>query len=90
MQSIRVHQQYPLSEEPSEAANKFFKQFREKFARKNSRENNLNDVFRRMSVCSDPLLLNYYFKIKKNFRKRTPLDPSIIDCLKETGPNQLK
>ena len=76
--------------EPLEANNKFFKQFREHFARKCSREKNLRDVFTRTCASSDPLILNYYFKLKRNNRKRDPFDSDVLALLNPIAPDAMK
>ena len=43
-----------MSEKAQESCNKFIKRYRQDFARKCSREKNLEDVFRRLLVASDP------------------------------------
>ena len=78
-----------FSHEPLESNNKMFRQYRENFARKTSRKDNLYDVFWRTSVCSDPLLLKNVFKFKKNLRKREPFPQSVLDLLKPTGENSM-
>ena len=45
-----------LSEEAAEARNKHFRQFRQNFARKFTRENCNRDIFNRLLLSSDPLL----------------------------------
>lgn len=45
-----------LSEEAQESRNKDFKIYRERFSRKTSRQANLEDVFQRLLVSSDPLI----------------------------------
>lgn len=45
-----------LSEDAQESRNKDIKAFRERFARKFSREPNVQDVFQRLLVSSDPLI----------------------------------
>ena len=82
--------EYGFLKEPAEANNKYFKLFREYFSRKNSRRNNLYDIFFRICASSDPLLLNHYFKIKTSPRYKKTLSPEILDLLKETDPNALK
>lgn len=47
-----------FSEEVQENANKLFKNFREHNARKVSLDKNLEDIFARMLVRSDPFILN--------------------------------
>ena len=79
-----------LSEEPLESGNKIFKRFREQFARKGNRRDNLYDVFWRVSVTSDPLLLNHFFKLKCNHRQKKPLPPKVIALLKEGQKGKLK
>ena len=77
-------------QEPAEANNKVFKRFREHHARKTSREDNLTDVFRRTSICSDPILLRYVFKLKRNLRQHKPHSKIVLDMLKPTDQYQLK
>ena len=76
--------------EPLESGNKIFKKFRDQFARKGNRRDNLFDVFWRVSVCSDPLLLNNFFKLKRNLRQKNPLPKAVIDLLKQTQGGDLK
>ena len=70
--------------EPLESNNKIFKRFREHFARKNSRKNNLYDVFWRVNVSSDPLLLNHFFKLKRNLRQKKPFPQAVINLCTQT------
>ena len=79
-----------LSEEPLESNNKFFKRFRLYFARKNSRENNLRDVFTRICVSSDPLILKWFFKLRQNNRKFHPIPECVKKVWKPTDPYSLK
>ena len=73
-----------------ESNNKMFKRYREYHARKTSRKDNLEDIFRRISVCSDPLILKHAFKIKRNLRKKIPYSKEVSQNLKSTGPYSLK
>lgn len=45
-----------MSEEAQESCNKFFKIYRERFARKNCRKKTMEDVFRRFLISSDPYI----------------------------------
>lgn len=45
-----------MSEEAQESCNKFIKKYRQDFARKSSRIKNMEDVFQRLLVSSDPLI----------------------------------
>lgn len=49
-----------LSEEAAESRNKHFKKFREGFSRKISRKSCNIDVYNRMLLTSDPLLLSMF------------------------------
>ena len=85
--------EYPiswLSEEPLESGNKIFKKFREYFSRKRSRKENLRDVFVRISVSSDPLLLRSFFKIRQNHRKIRPIPDCVKKVWKQADPYALK
>lgn len=53
-----------LSEEPQEARNKHFKKYRSDFSRKTSRKDNLEDIFNRFLISSDPI----FFQIYKKFQ----------------------
>ena len=54
-----------LSEEASEARNKHFRLYRQKYARKFSREACNRDVINRLLLTSDPLLAGIRHKPKK-------------------------
>lgn len=45
-----------MSEEAQEACNKYFKKYRDQFARKNFRQETMKDVFGRFLISSDPLV----------------------------------
>lgn len=45
-----------MSEEAQESCNKYFKKYRENFARKNFRQNTMEDVFGRFLISSDPVI----------------------------------
>ena len=45
-----------MSEDAQESCNKFIKRFREDFARKFSREKNMEDIFLRLTLMSDPFI----------------------------------
>ena len=74
-----------------EANNKVFKMFRERFARKTSREENLQDVFARISACSDPVLLKHFHKMKKIvLREKKSFSPRALDLLKPIDIDYMK
>ena len=79
-----------LSEEPLESNNKFFKRFRSLFARKISRKDNLRDVYARITVSSDPLILKWFFKLRKNNRIFRPIPECVRKVWKATDPFSLK
>ena len=79
-----------LSEEPLESNNKIFKKFRQYFARKSSRKDNLRDVFARICVSSDPLVLKWFFKLRKNNRKSHAVPDCVKKVWKQTDPDSLK
>ena len=54
-----------LSEEPIEAKNKDFGNFREFHARKTAAKANLKDVFMRLYHRSDPIILKKIFKFRR-------------------------
>ena len=71
--------------------NKIFKKFRERFSRKSSRKDTFFDIYFRTTVSSDPIIVDYFFKIKKNLRDKTePFPAVVLKMLKATDPNDLK
>ena len=78
------------SEEPLESNNKIFKKFRVYFARKKSRKDNLRDVFARICVSSDPLVLKWFFKLRTNNRKMRPIPDCVKKVWKQSDPDSLK
>lgn len=60
-----------LGENASEARNKLYKHDRRSHARKNSRLNNLSDVFHRAMDSSDPLFSSLQLKERQNHLKKT-------------------
>ncbi|CAG9765754.1 unnamed protein product [Ceutorhynchus assimilis] len=71
-----------LSEEPQEARNKDFKKFRTDFSRKISRKANLQDVFNRLMLTSDPLFFHIYQTFQKSkLSKKTEKEHLPIDIL---------
>ncbi|CAG9772082.1 unnamed protein product [Ceutorhynchus assimilis] len=71
-----------LSEEPQEARNKDFKKFRTDFSRKISRKANLQDVFNRLMLTSDPLFFYIYQTFQKSkLSKKTEKEHLHIDLL---------
>ena len=69
-----------MSEEPIEASNKDFRNFRQHHARKTSRKANLKDVFMRLYHRSDPLILKKIMKYRTIKRKNNK--PDLPDELK--------
>jgi hypothetical protein len=57
-----------LSEEAQESCNKFIKKYRVDNARKCSRTSNIEDVFKRLLVVSDPLISNHRKLPQKKIR----------------------
>ncbi|CAG9763602.1 unnamed protein product [Ceutorhynchus assimilis] len=71
-----------LSEERQEARNKDFKKFRTDFSRKISRKANLQDVFNRLMLTSDPLFFHIYQTFQKSkLSKKTEKEHLPIDLL---------
>ena len=69
-----------FGEEASEARNKFYKRDREFHARKNSRINNLEDIFNRAMDTSDPVISSISLQYRlKRWHKLTL--PSVIAML---------
>lgn len=73
-----------LSEEAQESRNKDFKAFRQNLARKFSRKKNLEDIFKRFLITSDPLLASK--RVKKTHISR---DVDLTELLNEEGVNTL-
>jgi hypothetical protein len=69
-----------LSEEAQESCNKFIKKYRVDNARKCSRTSNIEDVFKRLLVVSDPLISNHRKLPQKKIRS---LSAEAIQLLKE-------
>lgn len=67
-----------MSEEAQEACNKFIKKNRQDFARKCSRIKNMEDVFLRLMVASDPLITSLR---KLPAKKMKSLSPEAIQLL---------
>ena len=57
-----------LSEEASEATNKYIRMFCLFFTRKNSRENTMTDIFQRLLANSDPFIASLRYSFKKPLR----------------------
>ena len=70
-----------LSEEAQEARNKDIKNFRLNFARKTSRQDNLQDVFNRLLVSSDPVISSLRKTLP--YKSNKPLLPEAVALLKE-------
>lgn len=72
-----------MSEEAQESCNKYIKNYRENFARKFSRAKNLEDVFLRLLVNSDPIISTLRTSPAK---KSLPLLPKALNLLTEVQP----
>lgn len=69
-----------LSEEAQEARNKDFKSYRENFARKTSRTDNLTDIVNRLFISSDPIIsLN---RTLPNYEKKN-FDSDVLNMLEQ-------
>ncbi len=71
-----------LGEDASESCNKLYRQNREFHARKNSRKNNLEDVFNRALDSSDPIVASFGMKQRQNSRIRKSLPAEVLNLLK--------
>ena len=67
-----------MSEDAQESRNKDFRQYREHFTRKISREQNNEDLFHRLLITSDPFISSLR---KPKLRSRIPLGASILKLL---------
>ena len=70
-----------FGEEASEARNKFYKRDKEFIARKNSRINNLEDVFNRAMVSSDPVISSISLQYRLKRRHKLTLPSEVIAML---------
>ncbi|XP_044573606.1 uncharacterized protein LOC123257740 [Drosophila ananassae] len=70
-----------LGENASEARNKLYKRDRQMHARRNSRINNLMDVFHRSMDSSDPLISSMGIKKRTARHKKQPLPQDVIELL---------
>lgn len=69
-----------MSEEAQEARNKDIRKYREYYSRKNTRENNMEDVMKRLLISSDP----YITSLQKAPHKRIDnFSRDVLDLLKE-------
>ncbi|KAK7791956.1 hypothetical protein R5R35_004579 [Gryllus longicercus] len=68
-----------MSEEAQESCNKFIKQYRQDFARKCTRVKNMEDVFQRLLVASDPVISSIRKLPKKKLKA---LDAEAVRLLK--------
>uniref|UniRef100_A0A6P7GWP0 Uncharacterized protein LOC114343837 n=1 Tax=Diabrotica virgifera virgifera TaxID=50390 RepID=A0A6P7GWP0_DIAVI len=78
-----------LGEEAQEARNKDIKRYRESFSRKFSRQKNMEDVFHRLLISSDPYISNLRKLIPKEFSKY-PAEVIHLTSLMLTGKLQMK
>ncbi|XP_043471258.1 uncharacterized protein LOC122504283 [Leptopilina heterotoma] len=73
-----------MSEEAQESCNKFIKKYRQDFARKTSRAKNMEDIFCRLLVSSDPLISSLR---KLPTKKLKTLESDAINLLKAPTPD---
>lgn len=71
-----------LAEDASESCNKLYRQNREFHARKNSRQNNLEDVFNRALDSSDPIVASFGLQKRQNSRVRKNIPAEVLSLLK--------
>lgn len=71
-----------LAEDAAESCNKLYRQNRQFHARKNSRQNNLEDVFNRALDSSDPLVASFGLRKRQNARRRKNIPKEVLDLLK--------
>lgn len=71
-----------LAEDASESCNKLYRHNRQFHARKNSRKNNLEDVFNRSLDSSDPIVASFGLQKRQNSRIRKNLPPEVLNLLK--------
>ncbi|XP_036322559.1 uncharacterized protein LOC118736614 [Rhagoletis pomonella] len=76
-----------LGENASESRNKCYKRDRVSHARKNSRENNMKDVFDRAMDSSDPLLSSMHLSKRIYSKKKQTFPPEVVALLK-SPPNE--
>ncbi|XP_050518510.1 uncharacterized protein LOC126892818 [Diabrotica virgifera virgifera] len=74
-----------FGEEAQEARNKDIKRYRESFSRKFSRQKNMEDVFHRLLISSDPYISNLRKLIPKEFSK---YPAEVIHFLEEPDVNR--
>lgn len=74
-----------MSEEALEHRNKEFKNYRERFARKTSRTDNLKDIFHRFLYTSDPYISS--LRTKKINRRKSDLPDEVQKLLSESYAN---
>lgn len=72
-----------LGEDAAESSNKYYRHNRQFHARKDSRENNLKDIFQRALDSSDPLVAGCSAQKRLNSRSRKALPTEVLDLLKD-------
>lgn len=70
-----------FGEDAAESRHKIYKYDRLHHARKNSRINNITDVFNRAIDTSDPLISSIHYNYRKNRRNYLPLPKEVIQLL---------
>jgi len=71
-----------LAEDAAESSNKLYRHNRQFHARKNSRENNLTDVFNRALDSSDPIVASCGLEKRQKLRHRKCLPAEVLALLK--------
>lgn len=70
------------AEDASESCNKLYRQNRQFHVRKNSRENNLEDVFNRALDSTDPIVSSFSQRKRQNTRMRKAIPKEVLNLLK--------
>lgn len=70
-----------LAEDASESCNKLYRHNRQFHARKNSRQNNLEDVFNRALDSSDPIVASFGLRKRQNDRTRKMIPREVLNLL---------
>lgn len=78
-----------FGENASEARNKLYKRDRIAHARKDTRKNNMTDVFNRAMDSSDPLISSLSLSAREKYRKREKLPEEVIQLLAPSSELQI-
>lgn len=79
-----------MSEEAQESCNKFFKKYRENFARKNHRQKTMEDVFKRFLISSDPIISSCRKLLHKPLKSLSPEVIALLESPSSGIDNSLK